>query len=231
VLLTDVVDSTSWHASVGDEVAARTWATHDRVARSLVRNWHGREIGRTDGFLLLFDTCDDALGFAWDYHDALGALEQPFAARVGVHCGPVVLRENSPSDVAAGATPYDVDGLAVPTAARIMSLARGGQTLFSADAARSLSAPPKRPRDITARGHWRLKGLEEPIELSEVSPPGRSVAPPDETSKAYRVFRRDGLWVTSRQLPTTSAASPTCSSAATRPFVDYLGRSTRVRAS
>jgi predicted ATPase len=193
---------------VGDEVAARAWAAHDRVARSLLRNWHGREIGRTDGFLLLFDTCDDALGFAWDYHDALSTLEQPFAARVGVHYGPVVLRENSPSDVAAGATPYDVDGLAVPTAARIMSLACGGQTLFSAEAAQALTARPERPRDMTARGHWRLKGLEEPIELIEVSRPGRSVAPPEETSKAYRVLRRDGLWVPSRQLPHNLGVEP-----------------------
>ena len=105
ILLTDVVDSTDWHRTVGDEVARRVWAAHDEAARRLLKRWRGQEVGRTDGFLILFGTCDDALGFAWAYHAALGALEHPFAARVGIHWGPVVLRPNRPEDVASGAVP------------------------------------------------------------------------------------------------------------------------------
>ena len=35
---------------------ARLWAAHDRAARDLLREWRGREIDKSDGMLLLFDT-------------------------------------------------------------------------------------------------------------------------------------------------------------------------------
>ena len=46
--------------------------------------------------------------------------------------------ENSAADVALGAKPVEVDGVAKPTAARVAALARAGQTLLTADAARAL---------------------------------------------------------------------------------------------
>ena len=46
----------------------------------------------------------------------------------------MILRENSAADVTLGAKLLEVDGLAKPTAARVMSLARGGQTLITSDA-------------------------------------------------------------------------------------------------
>ena len=45
------------------------------------------------------------------------------AARVGIHLGEVHLRRNAPRDVARGAKPLEVEGLAKPTAARLMALA------------------------------------------------------------------------------------------------------------
>jgi class 3 adenylate cyclase len=47
-------------------------------------------------------------------------------------------------------------------AARVMSVARGGQILLTAHARQSLSAEGLR---LQSHGHWRLKGLDEPIEL------------------------------------------------------------------
>ena len=47
---------------------------------------------------------------------------------LGLHVGPVVLRENTADDVARGAKPIEVEGLAKPIAARVMSVARGGQS-------------------------------------------------------------------------------------------------------
>ena len=100
---------------------ARLWSAHDRAARDLLREWRGREIDKSDGMLLLFDDAADAAGYALAYHRALAHLEVPVKARAGLHVGPVVLRENSPSDVARGAKPLEVDGIAKPVAARIMS--------------------------------------------------------------------------------------------------------------
>ena len=208
LVLADVVDSTQLHASVGDEVARRLWAEHDRGARTALRPWHGREVGRSDGFLLMFDSCDDALHFAFDYHRALAAMEVPFSARVGVHWGPVVLRENSAADVAGGATPFEIDGLALPTAARVMSVAQGGQTLLSQAAMQVLSGAAVRELQVHAHGHWRLKGLDEPVALFEVAPPEPASTPPPDSPKAYRVFQRGGLWLPVHELPNNLGPEP-----------------------
>ena len=125
LLLTDVVDSTSLSATIGDAAMAAVWASHDRAARDLLRDWRGREIDKSDGMLLLFPSAADAVGYALAYHRAIGALDVPLKARVGLHVGPVVLRENTAADVALGAKPLEVDGIAKPIAARVMSVARG----------------------------------------------------------------------------------------------------------
>ena len=113
---------------------ARLWAAHDRAARDLLPVWRGREIDKTDGMLLLFDAASDAVGYALAYQQALNRLVPPLKARAGLHVGPVTLRENSAADVALGAKPIEVEGVAKATAARIMSVAMGGQILLSADA-------------------------------------------------------------------------------------------------
>jgi hypothetical protein len=85
LLLTDIVDSTSWGQRLGEAACAALWARHDRLARDLLHQWRGREIDKSDGFLLLFDNVPDALGYAAIYHALL-------AARAGLPCGPVTLR-------------------------------------------------------------------------------------------------------------------------------------------
>src|SRR5580765_2950744 len=74
---------------------AEVWSAHDRVSRALLGPWRGREIDRTDGMLLLFDNCTDAVGYALEYHRVLATLPTPLAARVGLHFGSVILRENA----------------------------------------------------------------------------------------------------------------------------------------
>ena len=96
---------------------AELWAVHDRLARDLLRTWRGREIDKSDGFLLLFAHPEDAVGYALAYHRALSTLDVPLTARAGMHVGPVILRENSAADIALGAKPLEVEGLAKATAA------------------------------------------------------------------------------------------------------------------
>ena len=55
--------------------------------------------------------------------------------------GDVVLRHNPPDQVARGAKPIELEGLAKPIAARVMSVAGPGQTLVSPDAKASLPEP------------------------------------------------------------------------------------------
>ena len=202
VLFTDLVDSTHFSAAVGGTAANAFWAHHDRTSRDLIRQLHGVEIGRSDGFLLLFERAAGGLGFAQAYHAMLAALDPPLTARVGAHWGPVKLRRNNPADVACGATPFDIEGLIVPAAARVMAVARGGQTLFSAEAVAALGADGDAPpHDVVNHGRWRLKGLPQPLELLAIAAPGAQTEPPADAPKGYRVLWRDGQWTPVGALP------------------------------
>jgi predicted ATPase/class 3 adenylate cyclase/Tfp pilus assembly protein PilF len=200
LLLTDIVDSTRLAEQMGDAASSALWAAHDRAARDLLPRRHGREIDRTDGLLILFESADDAVGYALDYHAALAHLRVPLKARAGVHVGSVTLRENSASDVALGAKLIEVEGLAKPIAARVMDLALGGQTLLTLDARQALRSAWR----IQSHGHWRFKGIAEPIEVFEVgdvdSPGERAFTPPSDAPKAYRVVRKNDLWSPARKI-------------------------------
>ena len=197
LLLTDVVDSTKLTEALGDAAMADLWIAHDRAARDLLPTWRGREIDKTDGMLLLFDSAADAVGYALAYHRALAALKLPFSARAGIHVGPVSLRANSADDIARGAKPVEVDGLALPIAARVMSIALGRQTLLSTDARLALGVTPER---VQSHGHWRLQGVVEPVELFEIGAADAPFAAPPDAGKAYRVVRQGELWQPVRQI-------------------------------
>ncbi|MEP7299913.1 MAG: tetratricopeptide repeat protein [Caldimonas sp.] len=193
LLFTDVVDSTLLAEQMGDARSAQAWAEHDRCARDLLVRHRGREIDRTDGFFLLFDDAGDAARYALAYHRALADLE--FSARAGLHVGTVTLRENAPEDIARGAKPVEVEGLAKPFAARIMALASGGQTLLSAAARTALGDKQPEGAEIESHGHYRLKGIEAPVEVFELGVSGIAafVAPAD-ADKAHRVVPAGDLW-------------------------------------
>lgn len=197
LLLTDLVDSTGLSQRIGDAKMARLWAAHDRAARDLLPAWRGREIDKSDGMLLLFGAPADAVGFALAYLEALRVLDPPLDARVGLHVGPVTLRENSPADIARGAKPLEVDGTAKSIAARLMSVASGGQILLTADARQAIGDGGVR---LQSHGHWRLKGVDEPVELFEAGDGQAPFRSPPDADKAYRVVRQGDLWLPAREI-------------------------------
>ena len=197
LLLTDLVNSTRMVEARGDAWAAQAWAAHDRLARDLLARLGGRELSRTDGFFLMFGDPVDAARFALAYHHELAQLG--LAARVGLHAGPVVLRDNSPDDIRFGAVATEVDGLATPLTARIMTLARGGQTLVTAAAALALRDPLREEVRLKCHGFYRLKGIEAPMEIFELAAADAShLTPPADVEKAYRVIRIGDLWQPAR---------------------------------
>ena len=197
LLLTDIVDSTRLWETLGDAAMGALWANHDRVARDLIPAWRGREVDRSDGLLLLFASAADAVGYAVAYHRALASSCAPLKARAGLHVGPVILRENSAADIALGAKPLEVEGVAKPVAARVMSIARGGQTLLTAEARVALGSTRLR---LQSHGLWRLQGILEPIEVFEAGDAGSPFTPPEDTTKVYRVVRSGDLWLPARQI-------------------------------
>ena len=206
LLVTDIVDSTRIAEQLGDAAMSELWAAHDRRARDLLHRWRGREIDKSDGFLLLFEHVMDAVGYALDYHRALRTLPRAVAARAGIHVGAIELRANAPHDVARGAKPLEVEGLAKAIAARVMSAARGGQTLLSASARALLTDTSMLM--LRSHGHWRLKGMPEPIELFESTAEDLRCEPPADTDKAWRVVRRGDHWLPVRDVHHGLPAEP-----------------------
>ena len=198
LLITDVVGSTELTERLGDQAMAAAWAAHDRIARDLLPQFGGREIDKTDGMLLLFEEAHSAVAYAHAYHQGLTRLALPMVARAGLHVGSVELRQNAPEDVARGAKPWELDGIAKPTVARVMAIARGGQTLLTAEA--RLALGDAAATRIESHGHWVLKGVAEPVELFEAGNDHCDFLAPADGDKAYRVVRVGEHWRPVREI-------------------------------
>ncbi len=197
LLMADLVDSTRLSEQLGDEAASVLWAAHDKAARDLLVTWRGREIDKSDGFLLVFDEVVDAVNYAIAYHRALPSLHPELTARVGVHVGGLILRDNLPEHIARGAKAVEMEGIAKSVTSRLMTIAQGGQTLLTVAARESFNGSALR---VLSHGHWRMKGLAEPVELFEVGEAGAPFTPPPDSQKSYRVARRGDFWLPVREV-------------------------------
>jgi len=197
LLFTDLCDSLQLVERIGDAAAATLFQEHDRLVLVLQHRWNGQLIDRSDGLFLLFERPVDALGFALDYQRDLQALGEQrrveLRARAGLHVGDVLTWENSPEAVKVGAKSMEVEGLAKPMAARLMTLARPGQILMSAVAEsltrRATDALGERGQRLLWKSHgrWRFKGMPTVQEVIEVGEIGFApLRPPRANAKARR---------------------------------------------
>jgi hypothetical protein len=203
LLMIDLVDSTKLIHAVGDQRSAIVFARTDQGARELFALHRGREIDRTDGFLVLFDRAADAVACSLAYHAGLVALsrelEVPLAARAAVHVAEVVLRHNSESSVLQGAKPIEVEGLAKPVTARVLGVCRGRQTLCTraaADMAQRAAVDGALPTAIRFKscGAWRFKGIGDAIELVVVTDGAGPFLPPLRSDKGAPVRNHTARW-------------------------------------
>lgn len=201
LVCTDTVNSTALIERCGDQRAAEIFTRRDQVTRRLLALTSGREIDRADGFLLLFDRPVDAVRFSLLLHEEIeklsGQCSEPFSERVGIHLGEVILFQHTEAEVAAGAKPFEVEGMAKHLCARLASLALGGQTLVSQAAfnlARRASIGNREFHDSDASIQWlahgpyQFQGLDEPVDVFEVGRIGKApLRAPSDSQKAHRV--------------------------------------------
>lgn len=202
LVLTDICDSVALVERLGDAAAAELFRTLDSQVFTLLQQWKGRLIDRSDGMFLLFDAPTQGLGFALDYLDELQRLGSErglrLQARVGIHVGYVLAWQNSDEAVAAGAKPLEVEGLAKPTAARLMTLARPNQILLSAVAESLLRGGQHELGERAAtlqwksHGRWYFKGLPASQEIFEVGVQGH--APMRMPARSGKAWRELPLW-------------------------------------
>lgn len=157
VLFTDIADSTQMLASLGDAAWRNLLLEHNRRIRAALNAHRGREIATTgDGFLATFDSASRAArcGLAI----ARSAVDLGLSIRVGIHSGEIEL-------VGGNAR-----GVAVHAAARVMSLAAGGEVLVSSTTRDLLEGSGL---ELEHRGAHELKGLSGLRDVYSVVPPTR----------------------------------------------------------
>jgi class 3 adenylate cyclase len=143
VLFTDIVDSTATLQRLGDATWRDLLLKHNARLRDALNSYRGREVTTTgDGFLAVFDGATNAVrcGVAM----ARAARDIGLPIRVGVHTGEVEFVGSN------------VRGVAVHTAARVMSLAGPDQVYVSGTTADLLEGSGVRLEDA---GVHEMKGL------------------------------------------------------------------------
>jgi len=152
-LFTDIEGSTTLLKQLGDRYRA-VLADQRRILRAAAKERQGREIdNQGDSFFFAFPRANAALGAAVVAQRALAEHDWPDGAqvrvRMGLHTGEPLVEGQS------------YVGLGVHRAARIGTVAHGGQVLLS-NATRELVADEARGVSIRELGSYRLKDIDRP---------------------------------------------------------------------
>ena len=177
-LLTDIEGSTAaWEADA--EAMAAGLARHDELVEQVVTSRGGRLIktrGEGDATFSVFDRPSAAAAAAMELQDAIAheqwTLREPLRIRVALHTGEVELRDG------------DYFGRAVNRAARLRSLAAGGQILCSGATAELVIDSLSDDVVLADLGVRQLRNLARPehvFELRMQTADDESSAPVDDT--------------------------------------------------
>jgi class 3 adenylate cyclase len=196
MLFTDIVGSTALKERHGVPAYSEALSIHNRHFERVARDCHLTILQNMgDGYFAEAGGIAEAIRFALLFQAAMRLgpwSEVHLTTRVGIHAG-----EISAVDSMGGS------GIVAPAAdlaARVMSLATGGQILltrFVFDEARHFIrehppiegvAPP--PLGWLAHGPYLLKGGSDPVEIFEVGAEGFApLCPPPDGEKAKRAIR------------------------------------------
>jgi class 3 adenylate cyclase len=153
VLFTDIVDSTSTAADLGDQRWRQVLEGHQRSVRDSLARFGGQEIKSTgDGFLATFDGPARAIRGARAILDSSGSLG--LRVRAGLHTGECEVMGE------------DIGGIAVHIAARVSALAGAGEVLVSRTVKDLVAGSGIQ---FTDRGAHMLKGVPDSWELHAVA--------------------------------------------------------------
>jgi class 3 adenylate cyclase len=198
MLFSDIVGSTRLKQELGDARSMEVLKHHHALVRQLLKaTATGEEVSTAgDSFFITFSIPSEAVTFALRWQDKIRNFSQDEGVnlqdRIGIHVGEVYT-DNAKS---AGKD-FDLNGLQVDTAARIMSLAQGDQILLSqfafVNAQQMLEGFEFDGLSTLAwrsYGPYVVKGVDMPIDIYEVGEAGLAClkSPPD-SEKAKRFTR------------------------------------------
>jgi len=160
LLFTDIVGSTSFYERRGDIAGLQMIQAHNDLIFPIIKEYGGRIIKTLgDSIMAVFDEPSKALACTVDLQRAIAVHDEDaleilcFSVRMGLHYGRAVLDDK------------DLFGDVVNTAARVVSLAEGGEILLSV-AVRDKIGECDSP--LTCLGSETVKGRDHTIELYAV---------------------------------------------------------------
>jgi len=191
IVLLDIIGSTAFVQRAGDAKAAMVFQVHDRSVRDLITRFNGQEIDRSDGFLIYFETIQDAVNFGL-YYQINVPERTKLNCRVGIHWSNIVVVYQDAKYVQGGAKRLELEGVGKNIAARTMSLCGKGQVLLSKNAMDELKKKginkhtPKSTKH-TFVGAYKFKGLKQYIGVYAIGLDKESLRIPEDSEKAVRM--------------------------------------------
>ena len=156
VMFTDIVDSTTRAAELGDRQWRALLDRHNEAVRQQLARFRGQEVKNLgDGFMATFDGPARAVRCATAIAHSLRSLG--LVVRTGLHTGEIELQRD------------DIAGIAVHIAARLTTEAEADETMVSSTVRDLVAGSGLRFQD---RGIHALKGLPEAVHLYSVIPAG-----------------------------------------------------------
>ncbi len=190
IVLLDLIGSTAFVQKNGAAKAAKWLQFHDQLTRSLLYKFQGREIDRSDGFMLSFDRPIDAVNFALWYQKTI-PRQTKLQCRIGIHYGYIVEVQQSDKYALYGAKSTELEGISKNIAARTMSICGAGQVLLTQAAFKIARPTINRYTPDNARfacvGLYRFKGVAAPVTLYAVAEDIEFLQPPPSSNKVKRI--------------------------------------------
>jgi len=190
IVLLDIIGSTAFVEKYGARRSAEWLQYHDRLTRSLLYRFSGREIDRSDGFMLSFERAVDAVNFCLHYQLTIPSKTK-LQTRIGMHWGKIVEVVQDDLYVGVGAKRIELEGLAKNISARTMSLCQAGQVLLTKEA---MKAVKSRTNTFTPSGTryacvglYKFKGVKKPQQIYAVGTTIESLQPPPGSDKVKRL--------------------------------------------
>lgn len=196
----DIVGSTQMKETLGNREEVALIQQHNALVREVLSKFQdGQEISTAgDSFFIAFNKPSEAVHFALVVQSRLrklkGETKLEVQDRIGIHLGEVVIEAH-----ASGPKFKNLHGIQIDTCSRVMSLAEAGQILMTRavfDNARQVLKGQGNEGigrlERLSHGPYVLKGIEEPVEICEVSEVGtKPAAPPVTSEKARRYISED----------------------------------------
>lgn len=192
IVFLDIINSTKFVQKNGAQKAAAWFQVHDKLARSLVYKHNGREIDRSDGFMLSFYNLGDAIQFALKYQETI-PFKTPFNSRIGIHWTNIIEIHQEDKYTSVGAKSVELEGIGKATAARCMSICQEKQVLLTKAAYFKFKSMLNAQKYISKStrtalvGLYQFKGVKNPQEIYAIGNSIEVLQPPPSGGKVKRI--------------------------------------------